>query len=306
MTRLLVIGAGGFLGRHVAAAARTEPGVAAVLTPPRSDLDLDRGVDHVRGVLDRTRPDAVLLCTGRLDGTVSELTEAHVGALAVLLDALLAVGRPVRLVRLGSAGEYGPVPVGRAVTEDHPTAPVTAYGASHLAATQLLLTVTRQGPVSGTTLRVFNPVGAGGHGPSLVSQTAHRIRAAMLDGADEIVTGPLTTWRDLVDADDVARAAVAAALAPVAPPPVLNVGSGHAVCTREVVDTLCAVAGWHGRVREDAAPPQRSAGVTWIQADISRARQALGWKPRRPLSDSLRQVWAETDHDLSPLARNAS
>lgn len=300
MTRVLVLGARGFLGAHVAAEALADPRVSEVLAPARSELDLDDGVGPVRRFLDRAAPDAVLLCTGRLDGTATELTAAHVGAVAVLVDALTASGGPVRLVRLGSAGEYGAVTWGRSVREDDPTWPVTAYGASHLAATHLLRTVTQRGELTGTTLRVFNPVGAGGHGPSLVGQVASRTRRAQLEGAREIVTAPLTTWRDLVDVEDVARAALAAALIPDPPPPIINIGSGRAVATREVVDLLIEVAGWDGHVREDSPPPSRSAGVGWMQADIGLARQILGWVPRRALVDSLRDVWTDGDH-LSPL-----
>lgn len=293
MTRVLVLGARGFLGAHVAAAARVHPGVEEVLAPPRSDLDLEDGVGPVREVLQRAAPDVVLLCTGRLDGTATELTAAHVGAVAVLVDALTGLGRPARLVRLGSAGEYGPVPWGRSVREDDPTWPVTAYGASHLAATHLLRTATLRGPLTGTTVRVFNPVGAGGHGPSLVGQATARIRRAQQEGARQIVTAPLTTWRDLVDAEDVAQAVLAAALLPDPPPPVVNVGSGRAVATREVVDLLVTLTGWHGDVREDGPPPARSAGVAWMQADITLARKALGWAPHRSLVDSLHDVWTD-------------
>ncbi|WP_193315253.1 NAD(P)-dependent oxidoreductase [Nostocoides sp. F2B08] len=296
MTRVLVLGAHGFLGSHVATAARSEPSVDEVLTPTRTELDLDAGVQPISQSLDRMAPDVVLMCTGRLDGTASELVAAHAGAVATLLDALGGLGRPVRLVRLGSAGEYGPVTWGESVRETHATWPVTAYGASHLAATHLLRAASLRGPVSGTTLRVFNPVGAGGHGPSLVGQVAARIRNAQVEGADEIVTAPLTTWRDLVDAEDVASAAIAAALVPGPPPAVVNIGSGRAIAVREVVTLLAELAGWRGTIREDGPAPSRSAGVGWMQADIALAAESLGWTPRRTLLDSLREIWADSHH----------
>lgn len=297
MTRVLVLGARGFLGAHVAAAARAHHAVGAVLTPTRHELDLDDGVEAVGAALRRTVPDVVILCTGRLDGTITALTAAHAGAVAVLVEAIAGLtDHPVRLVRLGSAGEYGPVNWGDAVREDDPTWPVTAYGASHLAATHLLRVAVMGGALSGSTLRVFNPVGAGAHGPSLASQVAVRIRRAQLEGKREISTAPLTTWRDIVDADDVARAALAAALVPGPLPPIINIGSGRAVSSREVVETLADVAGWTGQIREDGPAPDRSAGVDWMQADTRLAQRALHWHPRRSLTDSLRDVWEGGDH----------
>lgn len=292
MIRVLVLGARGFLGAHVAEVARSDARVSEVLTPPRVELDLDDGVGPVRTFLHAAAPDAVVVCTGRLDGTPTELTAAHVGALAVLVEALTATGRPTRVVRLGSAGEYGVVPWGHPVREDDHTHPVTAYGASHLAATHLLRVSTRSRLLTGTTLRVFNPVGAGQRGASLAAQAAERIALACSTGEREIVTAPLTTCRDLVDAEDVARAAVAAAVVPDPAPLVLNIGSGTAVPVRRVVDLLIAIAGWDGEVREDGPAPDRSAGVGWMQADIALAQRTLGWSPKRPLIESLRHVWS--------------
>lgn len=297
MTRVLVVGARGFLGAHVAEAARADSAVSAVLVPGRDELDLQDRAERVADVLDRLAPDAVVLCTGRLDGTWTELTTAHVGAAATLVDALVLLGRVCRVVRLGSAGEYGPVPFGRSVTEDDPTLPVTAYGASHLSATHLLRVAAAEGLVSGTTLRVFNPVGAGSRGPTLVGEVAARVHEALLLGSRTISTGPLTTWRDVVDAKDVALAAVATAVAPGPLPPVVNVGSGHAVSSRQLVGALAEVAGWTGQVVEDRPAPSRSAGVGWMQADVDLARRTLGWTPRRSLVESLRDVWDTTATD---------
>lgn len=310
MTRVLVLGARGFLGAHVTEAARADASVGAVLTPGRDELDLTDPVAAVAGALDRLAPDAVILCTGRLDGTWTELTTAHGGAVATLVDALVLLGRVCRVVRLGSAGEYGPAPFGSSVSESEATAPVNAYGASHLAATHLLRVAAAQGLVSGTTLRVFNPVGAGSRGPTLLGEVASRLREALLLGGATISTGPLTTWRDVVDARDVARAAVAAALAPGPLPPVINVGSGHAVSSRQLVAALADVAGWTGQVVEDGPAPSRSAGVGWMQADVDLARRTLGWTPGRSLGESLLDVWdstaADAAHHRTLLTKEAS
>src|SRR5690606_40217788 len=74
-------------------------------------------------------------------------------ATAKLIDAIAVATPATRLVRLGSAGEYGPVPPGQAVTEDHPTNPVSAYGHSHLAATGLLHHATATGKIGRASCR---------------------------------------------------------------------------------------------------------------------------------------------------------
>jgi nucleoside-diphosphate-sugar epimerase len=143
------------------------------------------------------------------------------------------------------------------------------------------------------SLRVFNPIGAGAQGESLLVRAAERIVEALRDDLDEVRMGPLSAWRDLVDARDVATAVAAAVTVPVLPAPVVNVGRGQAVRSREVVAALAGVAGFAGRVVEDLVPPGRSRGVDWTCADTTLAEQGLGWWPRYGLSDAVEAVWRD-------------
>jgi nucleoside-diphosphate-sugar epimerase len=97
--------------------------------------------------------------------------------------------------------------------------------------------------------------------------------------------------RDFVDARDAADAVLAAAAAPALPHAIVNIGSGTPVAARVLVRQLLAVAGVDVAVHEDAPGSARSAGLGWQQADISRAATDLGWRPRRDLADSARDLW---------------
>jgi nucleoside-diphosphate-sugar epimerase len=91
---------------------------------------------------------------------------------------------------------------------------------------------------------------------------------------------------------DIAAAVVAAARAPE-PGPLLNIGSGTAVDVRMLVEALIATSGVPAVV-EEVAPVEsvRGAGIEWQQVDITAARRSLHWSPRRPLTVSLRDLWA--------------
>ncbi len=145
--------------------------------------------------------------------------------------------------------------------------------------------------VDGVTLRVFNPIGSGLRGETLLGRAVGRLRDALADGADAITMGPLSAYRDFVDARDVATAVVAATRVPSLPVRVVNVGSGRAVTAREAVDLLAHAAGFTGEVREEGAPSARSAAVDWIRADITRAAEVLGWRPTHDLTDSVQAMW---------------
>lgn len=215
MTRVLLLGAGGFIGSHV---DRALAGVeVARIGRDRLDL-LNAEPGDVLDLLDEVRPTAVVNCTGALDGPAPHLLRLHAGSTAVLLEAVAE--RPgTRLVRIGSAGEYGPVRFGSSTDEDTATNPVGGYGVSHLAATHLVRVGARTRGIDAVSLRVFNPIGPGAQGESLLVRLAERVRGALLDGSRRVPTGPLDAWRDFVDVRDVAKAVVAAVTSPGPLPP---------------------------------------------------------------------------------------
>jgi len=295
VSHVLLLGASGFLGAHVRDALRRHPSVVQVSCPGRDRCDLlDAEVHEITALVSRIRPTALINCTGRLDGTSTDLMWANTLVTAKLLDAIAAVDASIRFVRLGSAGEYGPVPHGRAVTEKDPARPGSDYGLSHLAATHLVEIAAAAGRVDGLTLRVFNPIGAGMREGNVLGRAAVRIRESLVTKSDSITMGPLSAYRDFVDARDVATAVVSAALATDLTDRVFNVGSGRAVSARKAVATLARAAGFTGDILEGGPATPRSATVDWMLADASKATQVLGWRPAWELADSAKAIWSDT------------
>lgn len=297
--RVLLLGASGFLGRHVAAAARRDRGIELVAHAGRSSggrnvapmaLDLLEADDaELRDFLRRAAPDAIVNAVGATGGDRERLEALNVRLVARLLAAQSEAAPEARFVQLGSAAEYGATPQGVPIDEESAARPVSDYGATKLAATELILAA-RDRATDAMVLRVFNPLGGGMAGDTLPGNAARLLRAALLAGDQEIRLGPLDDCRDFIDVHDVADAALLACLRPTQWP-VLNVGSGEAVLTRDMVLRLAAVAGFEGRVSEDAAGSARSPRVPWQQADIQRAQHDLGWRPRHTLDEALAAVW---------------
>ena len=289
MMRVLLFGASGFIGAHVRRELAT---TAEVVCPSRAECDLVTATpEALRALLDRAGPDAVVSCAGAVSGAAEDLVRANTTATAKLVDAVADAAPGARLVRLGSAAEYGPVPFGTAATEDLPPAPVSAYGVSQAAATRLMELAAAAGRVDAVVLRVFNPVGPGMPGTALLGRVAALL--ARLAPGDDLRTGPLGAYRDFVDVRDVA-AAVRRAVTITAPGAcVLNVGSGRAVPVRDVVHLLISVAGRPVRIREDRPPSPRSAEVGWMRADVGRAASVLGWVPEHDLYDSVGALWSQ-------------
>ncbi|MFG1951487.1 NAD-dependent epimerase/dehydratase family protein [Micromonospora sp. NPDC048830] len=293
MSRVLLFGGSGFLGRHVRAALAGE---ATLVCPRRAECDLvDVALPDLAALVRQARPTAVVNCTGRLGGSDHELVRAHTLVTAKLVEAVALAAPRARLVRLGSAGEYGRPPYGRPVRESDPAEPVGGYGLSHLSATRLVELAVAAGRLDAVVLRVFNPIGPGLPEESVLGRAARLLRDALARGGPEIALGPLDAYRDLVDVRDVALAVRAAVRLPSVPDPVLNVGSGSAVRIREAVRMLAAVAGFSGAVTEAAPAPgaARTADVPWMCADVSSAARALGWAPSYDLADTVKAIWSE-------------
>jgi nucleoside-diphosphate-sugar epimerase len=303
MTRVLLFGAAGFVGRQVRAVLAPD---VDLICPGRVECDL-LSTDPVTltELIRSAAPDAIINGTGALDGTGYDLLRANALVTAKLIEAV-AMGAPsARYVRIGSAGEYGAVPFGMAVTETYPAMPASEYGVSHLAGTRLVELAVDAGRVDGVVLRVFNPVGPGVSPENVFGRATELLRSALATRGGRIVLGPLDAYRDFVDVRDVALAVRAAIRASSLPQRVFNIGSGRAVITRDAIRHLAVVAGFAGEIREERNLPARgrSADVSWACADISAAAQALGWTPRHDLVDTLSALWnAAVERDQQPLA----
>jgi nucleoside-diphosphate-sugar epimerase len=297
--RLLIIGAGGFLGAHVR--RRALAAGLDVVTAGRSPLpDSPRhcladmaagGPAAVAAMLTEVAPDAVVNCAGAISGPPAALVGANIDGTYALVTAMLRA-EPARFVHLGSAAEYGAAEPGVPVTEQAAARPAGMYGVTKLAGTRLVGTAAAAG-LDAVVLRVFNPVGPGAPAASLPGRLAAELRRALAHGTD-VRLGRLDAVRDFVDARDVADAVLAAATAGSLPHPVLNVGSGLGVPVRAMVCELVAASGYPVAVHEDAPGQPRSPDIPWQQADISRVGGDLGWQPRRDLATSLADLWAAT------------
>ncbi|HEX6128523.1 MAG TPA: NAD-dependent epimerase/dehydratase family protein [Candidatus Limnocylindria bacterium] len=291
--RLLVLGAGGFIGRHVAAAARSAPGVDLVVHG-RELLDLDAATDdELAELLRTTAPDAIVNAVGAIGGPVELMRRLNAALPERLGHAVLAASPHARLVHLGSAAEYGHGERGVATSEDWPPRPVSPYGETKLAGTGAVLALAERG-LDGVVLRVFNPIGAGLPETAVLGRAAAEMRRAIAADEDRIRLGPLGAYRDFVDVADVADAVLAVTRPARITARLLNVGSGQATRVRAAVRGLAEVAGFGGAIEESSRPPDRSSEVDWQRADVRRVASVAGWRPTRPLQGALRDLWRST------------
>lgn len=300
MPLVLVLGANGFIGSHVAVAMSSLPDIelvgAGLGTPlpglERRWLDVDllaeEGASFV-AALRTAHPDVVVNCTGAGAGSAADLVRLNVMTTARVLETLAQSGLGSRLIHIGSAAEYGRGPAGKPVSESTAALPVGPYGATKLAATRLVLAAAEQGREA-VVLRVFNALGPSMSADSLPGAAMRRLSAAVAASLPRIELGPLGSVRDFVDVRDIGVAVLAATRAPTLDASIINVGTGTGHTSRELVEALAAAVGYDGEITEGAAGSPRSSDVPWQVADVSLAGRVLAWQAVHDLRSSVELI----------------
>jgi len=289
--RILLTGAGGFVGRHLTAALAAAFPDAALLT---EQVEL-RDEAAVAAQVAAGQPDVCVhlaaiatVAAARDDEDLAWDVNLH-GTLR-LARAILRHAPQCRLLFVSSADIYANRADGL-LDEEAKLAPRNAYAATKAAADLALGAMLGQGLLV-ARLRPFNHTGPGQSADLVIAAFARQIaRVAAGLQAPVLAVGNLDSFRDFLDVRDVCAAYVACIERGEALPPgtILNLGSGEARRVGDVLAELLALAGVSAEVRAEAARTRPDAAAR-VAADTARARALLGWRPVVPWSQTLADV----------------
>jgi GDP-4-dehydro-6-deoxy-D-mannose reductase len=219
-----------------------------------------------------------------------QVLQVNVIGTAALLAAARQCGTDPRVLVTSSAEVYGAVtdPSLMPLNELTPTAPLTPYAASKLAAEALIGQAFRGHGQEVIVVRPFNHIGPGQTPNFAVPALAKRIVEADRRGDSSIAVGNLAARRDFTDVRDVVKA-YRMLIQSGLPGEVYNVCSGHDVAIEEIATTLLRLAGTSLEFKTDRALT-RPVEVPVLRGDPTRLQHATGWKPEIPLDQTLADV----------------
>jgi GDP-4-dehydro-6-deoxy-D-mannose reductase len=246
MPRVLISGAGGFVGRRVAALLRDDGARVATVGKSSSEAELHFSFgpapwtsDQWATAIEAIEPDLIIHLAGTTRGSASDFETISVGLAESLFSALRSLGALPHLLLAGSAAEYGDAIVdGAPVEEELPCEPRSDYGRSKFAQTTAALQFGEETGGRVLIARIFNPVGSGMPPNLALSDFARQIAT----GNPALVTGNLNVRRDFMDVSATAAALVALARRPAATG-VVNICSGVGTSLKTIVERLLAQSG---------------------------------------------------------------
>jgi NAD dependent epimerase/dehydratase len=305
--RVLVTGAGGFIGSRLA--ARLVELGARVRALVRYNSRNDWGLLEV---LPRQVRSSLEICPGDITDPMWTLRLVEGCDLIFHLAALIAIPysytAPHQFVAVNCTGTLNLLEAARhwgvegfvhtstsetygaaqytPMDEKHPLRGQSPYAASKIGADKLVESYHLSFGVPAAIIRPFNTYGPGQSAraviPTIISQG--------LDG-ETIRLGLLTPRRDLTYVDDTVAGFIKIAEQPAAIGEVVNVGSGEAVAIGDLAERIIVLLGGGKRVMFDEARTRPPASeVMELVCDNRKARALIDWQPRVSLEQGLQET----------------
>jgi UDP-glucose 4-epimerase len=214
-----------------------------------------------------------------------------------------AVAEDVRkVIASSSASVYGLATEFPTTEDHHPYANDTLYGAAKVYNEGLLRTYHAMTGLDYVALRYFNVYGARMDIHGLYTEVLVRWMERIAAGQPPIILGDGTQTMDFVFIGDIARANVLAAQADITDE-VFNIACGVETSLNELAEMLLKVMG--SDLSIEYGPERKVNKVSRRLADISRARDRLGWTPEVDMEEGLTRLVAWWRSELAPDSASA-
>ena len=304
MARYLVTGGAGFIGSHLVDELLTRGESVRIAddfsTGRRENLPAQRPFELVEGDLAdaAVAARAVAGCEyvihqaaiPSVPRSIEQPISSHRANVEATLQVLAAAREAGvrRVVFAGSSSVYGNAPA-LPKREDMPTLPLSPYALQKLISEQYCQLFTRLYGLETVTTRYFNVFGPRQQPGSPYSGVISLFIDAMSEGRAPVIYGDGQQTRDFTYVGDVVAGVLRACDAPKAAGEVINLAAGGRI---SLLDLLASLQRVLGTTVTPSFGPSREGDVRDSQADITKARQLLGFEARVPFDEGLRRTVA--------------
>ena len=297
----LVTGGAGFIGSHIASALVSAGARVRVIddlsTGYWENLEEIKGeVDFVRGSLAdelslrKAIEDVELVfheaAIPSVPRSVENPRQTHIASVESTFSLLLVARehKVRRVVYAASSSAYGDQPTLPKVETMLPE-PLSPYAVAKLVGEHYCQVFTRVYGLETVSLRYFNVFGPRQDPSSQYSGVVSRFISDLLGGARPVIYGDGEQSRDFTYIENVVDANLKAAECTKGIGQVVNIANGERVSLNQLLDELKSLTGKPDVVADYQEP--RAGDVKHSLADITRARQLLGFEPRVGLRPGL-------------------
>jgi UDP-glucose 4-epimerase len=303
MPTYLVTGGAGFIGSHLVEALVRRGGTVRVLDSfatgkaenlvavadeielMAGDVTDEAAVARAVAGCDVVFHQAALASVPRsVEAPLASHAACATSTLVVLHEARKAGVR--RVVYAASSSAYGNQPQPHKRETDLPS-PLSPYAAAKLAGEMYCEAFWHSYGFEAVALRYFNVFGPRQDPSGPYAAVIPLFIQALLAGRQPVIYGDGGQTRDFAFVENVVQANLMAAEANGAGGKVFNVGCGTAISLLDLLRELNSILGTN--VQPIFQPP-RAGDVRDSLADISRARQVLGYEPKVSLAEGLRRT----------------
>jgi nucleoside-diphosphate-sugar epimerase len=299
---VLVTGGAGFIGSHIAEAL-VERGARVRVVDNLStghlwNLETVSGkIDFLEGdladeAIARRAVESVELVYHQaalpsVPRSVSNPRETHLASVEATFNLLLAAkeSRVRRVVYAASSSAYGDQPTLPKIESMRPE-PLSPYAAAKLVGEYYCQVFTRSYGLETICLRYFNVFGPRQDPGSPYSGVISQFIDRLLKGQRPIIYGDGEQTRDFTFVSNAVEANMLAAESDRGIGGVINIANGEQVTINQLYKLVTQITG-----RDDIEPEYqgaRTGDILHSQADITNAREYLGFEPRIGLEEGLR------------------
>lgn len=303
MPKYLVTGGAGFIGSHIVERLIRDGESVRVLdnfaTGKRENLAPFAGkFEMVEGDL-RNRADCAKACAGveivfhegavpSVPKSVEDPITSHEANIDGTFNILMAArdAKCRRLIYAASSSAYGDQPE-LPKRETARPAPLSPYAVNKLVGEYYLSVFCKCWGLETLSLRYFNVFGPRQDPKSQYAAAIPAFVTAILRGEPPTIYGDGEQTRDFTFIDNVVHANLLAAKAPKVSGEVVNVACGERVSVNQIISQINQLL---GRNVKSKHVPDRAGDVKHSLADISLARQVIGYEPLVDFADGLRRA----------------